>query len=220
MHLGTVASVATSEARLGEIERGRARGGEVRAGRGTARRGGKRRGGTRRGEARRGEARRGGQKQEPGAEAGSARTRTDCARIQVSVLRHAGTVKGQRGISHSLRFFVHLSPSQRAPHCSLIGSFLWPNYRRRDSCIGRSLSPPSISESLRNSRRYHSSQLFFPSHRYDAYLSFSIQPHLTSFYTFFFVSFRILYEGKVLGEFEFKSKSNFVLARHFLFSYE
>lgn len=74
----------------------------------------------------------------------------------MSVLRHAGTVKGQRGISHSLRFFVHLSPSQRAPHCSLIGSFLWPNYRR-DSCIDRSLASfaPLIprSESLHNSHR-------------------------------------------------------------------
>lgn len=34
-----------------------------------------------------------------------ARTRTDC-RIQVSVLRHAGTVKGQRGISGSPGFSV------------------------------------------------------------------------------------------------------------------
>lgn len=37
-------------------------------------------------------------------------------------MRHAGTVKGQRGISRSLRFLVHLSPSQRAPLCSLIRS--------------------------------------------------------------------------------------------------
>lgn len=93
----------------------------------------------RRDEVRRGEARRGGtrrgeeQKQEQEQKQdrrGAARTRTDCARIQVSVLRHAGTVKGQRGISRSLRYFVHLSPSQRAPLCSLIGPFPWPNYRR------------------------------------------------------------------------------------------
>lgn len=59
-----------------------------------------------------------------------ARTRTDCAGIQVSVLRHAGTVKGQRGISRSLRFSVNLSVEQRAALCSLIGLFPWPNYRR------------------------------------------------------------------------------------------
>lgn len=116
----------------------------------------------RRGEARRGGTRRGEeQKQEQEQKQdrrGAARTRTDCARIQVSVLRHAGTVKGQRGISRSLRYFVHLSPSQRAPLCSLIGPFPWPNYRRivhHRCCLDRSrpLTSRFLSPNLWNSLR-------------------------------------------------------------------
>lgn len=109
----------------------------------------------RRGEARRGGTRRGEeQKQEQEQKQdrrGAARTRTDCARIQVSVLRHAGTVKGQRGISRSLRYFVHLSPSQRAPLCSLIGPFPWPNYRRivHHRCCSTDLAPLPRASSLR-----------------------------------------------------------------------